>query len=186
MMRKVFGIGFHKTGTKSLARALRQLGYRVTGSNWVHEPDIGRRVHRLAFELAERFDAFQDNPWPLLYRELDLRFPGSRFILTLRPAEAWIRSVVRHFGAESTPMRQWIYGAGSPLGNEEIYLERYARHNREVLEYFRDRPGDLLVLHITDGEGWEKLCPFLGLAVPAVPFPHLNRSETREQRPAEE
>ena len=33
---------------------------------------------------------------------------------------------------------------------------------------------DLFVLDVRGGEGWEKLCPFLGLNVPDVPFPHAN------------
>jgi hypothetical protein len=33
MKTKVFGIGFHKTATTSLAKALSYLGYRVTGPN---------------------------------------------------------------------------------------------------------------------------------------------------------
>ena len=178
---KVFGIGFHKTGTKSLAAALQRLGYRVTGSNAVHDPDIASRVLDLAFELAEQFDAFQDNPWPLLYREMDARYPGSHFILTTRPTDKWIRSVLHYFAGRSTPMREWIYGAGRgcPLTNEDIYIERYERHNREVRAYFHERPGDLLELAITEGEGWEKLCPFLGKPVPGVPFPHANRGDSR-------
>jgi hypothetical protein len=40
-----------------------------------------------------------------------------------------------------------------------------------VREHFADRPGDLLVLDITAGEGWDRLCPFLGLPEPGVPFP---------------
>jgi hypothetical protein len=34
------------------------------------------------------------------------------------------------------------------------------RHDREVMEYFKNREEDLLVLDIAAGEGWEKLCPF--------------------------
>ncbi len=180
---KVFGIGFHKTATTSLATALRLLGYRVTGPNGVRDPDIARTARPLAFRLAERFDAFQDNPWPILYRELDQRYPGSRFVLTVRPSEEWIRSVVHHFGAETTPMRRWIYGAGAPLGNETAFLARYERHNREVQEHFRDRPADLLVLRITAGEGWERLCPFLGDPVPEAPFPHVNAAAARDAGP---
>jgi hypothetical protein len=177
---KVFCIGFHKSGTKSLATALTLLGYRVTGPNGVLDPDIGRNVHRMSLRLVAQYDAFQDNPWPILYRELDRRCPGSKFILTLRPTNAWIRSQVRHFGTESTPMREWIYGIGCPVGNEQVYIERYERHNREVLEYFQNRPNDLLVLKLTEGEGWERLCTFLGKRNPNVEFPHVNRAEDRE------
>lgn len=64
---KIFCIGFHKTGTTSLALALSQLGYRVTGANGVWNPNIRNEVYELAFRLVEEFDAFRDNPWPLLY-----------------------------------------------------------------------------------------------------------------------
>jgi hypothetical protein len=181
MKTKVFGIGFHKTGTTSLADALSHLGYRVTGPNGVDNPNIATEVYEMAFDLANKFDAFQDNPWPILYKELDQRFPGSKFILTLRPSNEWIRSVVNHFNEEETPMREWIYGAGRPKGNEDVYIARYERHNRQVLEYFRDRSEQLLVLNITAGEGWEKLCPFLGATAPVIPFPCANTAPQREK-----
>ncbi len=179
--RKVFGIGFHKTGTKSLAAALQHLGYRVTGPNGVDNPNISRDVYKMAFGLADMYDAFQDNPWPILYKELDEKYPDSRFILTLRPTEQWIRSLVQHFGTVRTPMREWIYGAGCPQGNEDVYISRYEGHNREVLEYFRDRPDDLLVFRLTEGDGWEKLCTFLGKEIPTVDFPHVNQAKIRKK-----
>jgi hypothetical protein len=172
---KVFGIGFHKTGTKSLARALHILGYAVTGPNYVHDPDIARNALWIAKELAQKFDAFQDNPWPILFREMDEAFPGSKFILTVRPTGDWIDSVVNHFGSKSTPMREWIYGIGMPQGHEQIYRARYEKHNREVLSHFSRRTSDLLVLNFQAGDGWDRLCPFLGADIPAQQFPHVNR-----------
>ena len=186
MKTKVFGIGFHKTATTSLAKALSYLGYRVTGPNWVDNPNIGEEVYEMAFDLVSRFDAFQDNPWPILYKELDGKFPGSKFILTLRSTDDWIRSMVNHFNEEETPMREWIYGVGYPKGNEDVYIARYERHNRDVREYFHDRGNDLLVLNITAGEGWEKLCPFLGKRVPPVRFPCANRASEREKMRSKE
>jgi hypothetical protein len=179
---KVFGIGFHKTGTTSLAHALRLLGYNVTGPNAVRDADISTRALPIALELGQAYDGFQDNPWPLLYREMDAAFPGSKFVLTTRAPEDWIRSCVSHFGRGSTPMRQWIYGAGSPLGNEERYVARFRQHERDVRAYFADRPDSLLILGITSGEGWEKLCPFLGCAVPDQPFPHRNTASERRDK----
>lgn len=179
---KVFCVGFHRTGTSSLGAALRMLGFRVCGSVATHDPEIATRVRAIARSLIDEYDAFQDNPWPILYRDLDEWRPGSRFILTTRPTDAWIRSVVRFFGANSTPMREWIYGAGSPLGSEERYRARFERHNADVMRYFRDRPRDLLVLRITEGEGWPELCRFLGLPVPPEPFPHLVPSRGSDAR----
>jgi sulfotransferase family protein len=168
---KVFGIGFQRTGTKTLGAALEILGYRVTGPNGHRDPKIRETVYQKAFGLVPKFDAFKDNPWPVLYRELDERWPGSKFILTLRPTEDWIMSAVGHFGSISRPLEEWIYGVGYPEGNEDVYIQRYERHNREVIEYFAERPDDFLVLRVTEGEGWEKLCPFLGKDVPDVAFP---------------
>ena len=178
MKAKVFCIGFHKTGTTSLEVALRKLGYRVTGSFGTKDPDIASKVHEMAYAMVPRYDAFEDNPWPVLYRELDERFPGSKFVLTRRPPENWIQSQVKDFATTETPMRRWIYGegAGCPEGNEETYIARYERHNREVLDYFKDRPDDLLVVDFPNDDGWSRICPFLGVAIPDEPFPHANKA----------
>jgi len=172
---KVFGIGFHKTGTTSLAAALRQLGYSVTGPNGVHRSDIAQIAWPMCLSLMEQFDAFQDNPWPVLYRELYAYCPEEKFILTIRDADSWLKSVRGFFGQQVTPMRAWIYGHGGPEGNEKSYLERYERHNREVIEFFEDKPGKLLVMDLSNGDGWEKLCAFLNeFPIPDTPFPHKN------------
>lgn len=179
MPRKVFCIGFHKTGTTSLTAALRHLGYRVTGSNGVFDPNISKNAVKLARELSYEYDAFQDNPWPMVYKEMDSLHPGSKFILTIRDANNWIKSVVNHFGDESTPMREWIYGYGAPLGHEDIYQEVYETHNKEVKNYFQNRPDDLLVMDIENGDGWDKLCNFLGHDVPFKEFPHKKQKAKR-------
>lgn len=178
MQPKVFCIGFHKTGTTSLELALKKLGYRVKGSFGTKDPDIASKVHEMACAMVGDFDAFEDNPWPILYRELDQRFPGSKFVLTRRPAENWIRSQVKDFATTETPMRRWIYGdnAGCPAGNEAIYIARYERHNREVQEYFAHRHNDLLIIDLPNDDGWSRLCPFLGHPVPNEPFPHANKA----------
>lgn len=150
----------------------------MTGPNAVAEENISAASWERAKRLIDRFDAFRDNPWPLLFRELHAYRPDSRFILTIRPTKGWVASVVGHFGEKSSPMRQWIYGVGSPLGAETDYAARYDRHNREVLEFFSDKPGSLLVMDLTAGDGWQELCAFLGgVDIPAEPFPHSNPGE---------
>jgi hypothetical protein len=173
---KVFGIGFHKTGTTSLAAALSQLGWNVCPGFGFMEGRIKERVHRRAAELVELYDAFEDNPWPLLYRDMDRMVPGARFVLTWRDPDRWYASVLRHFGKDETPMRRWIYGEGhgAPFGNRDVYVDRYTRHYEEVSRYFADRPGDLLWLRLEEGEGWKELGAFLGVPVPEGPFPRAN------------
>jgi hypothetical protein len=178
---KIFCIGFHKTGTTSLGAALTHLGYRVTGPNWIDNPRIAEEALPLALDLVPKYDAFRDNPWPVLYEDLHREFPTAKFILTVRAADAWIDSVLRHFADASTPMREWIYGHGhgSPRGNESIYVARMEQHNRDVEAHFGNKAGSLLVLRVTDGEGWNRLCPFLEKPMPDCAFPQLNAAEQR-------
>lgn len=179
-INKVFCIGFHKTGTTSLAKALQILGYKVTGPNGVNDPNIKNNVYKLENKLVKKYDAFQDNPWPIIYKELDKKYPKSKFILTTRSPDSWIKSIVQHFGDNKTPMREWIYGMGAPRGNESIYMKRYLDHNNEVKKYFENRPEDLLVIDLINGDGWDKLCKFLNKDVPKMKFPFINKAGERE------
>lgn len=148
---KMFGIGFHKTGTSSFGEAMRILGYnRVANFTPSLLPAIKAGDLREIQRFCEQFDGFEDNPWPLLYRELDKLFPGSKFVLTVRPTDEWIRSVRKHFGGSNTEMREWIYGPehGDPIGSEEVYMSRYERHNDEVRNYFAARPEDFAILDL--------------------------------------
>lgn len=179
-LAKVIGVGMHKTGTKSLASALRTLGYRVTGAFGIDDVSIASNPLPTAVETLRHYDAAQDNPWPFIYRELDAALQGSKFILTRRDPDDWIDSVLHHFGGKSTPMREWIYGVGDPVGNEDRYLEVYHRHNEEVRDYFAGRPDDFLTLDI-DGADWSSLCGFLNLPVPSIEFPHANSRQHRKE-----
>lgn len=175
-LQKVFGIGFHKTGTKSLGKALKILGYSVCGPVATRNPDIADEALGIALRHAEQFDAVQDNPFPLLFRELDAAFPGSKFILTTEDPDVWTVRALRYFGANETPMRQWIYGKGSPVGNEALYRARFIRHNESVREYFAGRKNDILEWHLTANPNWDPLCNFLGVSFPAdLDFPHVNK-----------
>jgi len=189
---KIFGIGFQKTGTSTLHLALSQLGYISQKGFFINHPKgiaippplTAGKILPHAFALAEHYDAFSDNPWPLLYRELDRAFPGSKFILTIRDPQRWIASVVGHFEKRPDDVAQWIYGVPFPLGNEAQYLATYQAHNTAVRSYFADRPQDLLEMDLEANSGWQPLCKFLGILTPARPFPHANRSLERERKQA--
>jgi hypothetical protein len=176
---KVFGIGAPKTGTTSLASALLALGFRRTGWDPVLVEDYERGDYDPVFRVGERYEAFEDGPWNAgrFYRDLDARFPRSKFVLTVRDSASWSRSHERHFSSSGSPRvdaRWWIDGYAEK--RDEIVRD-YEERNRAVVDYFAGRPDDLLVLDISAGEGWEKLCPFLGLPVRAGRFPHRNRSD---------
>ena len=61
-MKKVFCIGLHKTGTSSMAQALRKLGYRVIGPRGRNDPNISQNVYKMAYALVDQYDAL---PLPL-------------------------------------------------------------------------------------------------------------------------
>jgi len=126
-------------------------------------------------EIADQYDVFRDNPWPVLYRQLDQLYPGSKFILTLRGEDKWIKSVTNHFDHKPSLMLEYIYGYPYPKGHEENYLHTFRQHNHDVIEYFRDRSDDLLILDLEEGNGWAKLGAFLGITIPDIPFPHANK-----------
>lgn len=181
---KVFCIGLSKTGTHSLTAALGLLGYDavhwgVTKSafKWTADGPV------VDWALFERHDAFADTPIARIYPLLDARYPGARFILTLREPTHWLRSFADQFkggGLDefSARLHRELYGTDSfdPEGCRAAFL----RHTEEVRAYFAGRPGDLLELDLSAGNGWQTLCRFLGRPVPAVPFPHrFTRAERR-------
>ena len=100
---KVIGIGFHKTGTSTLDVILCKLGYTVLGVRKGLALNLFRNDIESVLKVTEEYDAFQDNPWPLLYKELDTKYPKSKFILTIRDEKKWINSVVNHFGDTVVP-----------------------------------------------------------------------------------
>lgn len=181
---KVFCIGFQKTGTSSLRDALSKLGYRVTGvfGKDMTLADLRQNYVARGLELAAQYDAVEDMPWPLMFRELDTAFPGSRFILTVRDTDRWYRSIANHFGSNPNHVEQLTYGddAPAPVGHEARYREVYEAHNEAVRAYFADRPGDLLELWLERGDGWAELGAFLGRDdIPEGLFVHTNSYSQR-------
>lgn len=182
---KVFCIGFQKTGTSSMRDALKQIGYRVAGHYGKDLPiaELRERYVAIGLGMARDFDAVQDMPWALIYRELDAAFPGAKFIYTERDADHWIVSMVKHFGTRDSSVRQLTYGDAypSPLGNEERYKQVYIEHRAAVMAYFANRPEDFLAIDLEKGQGWPELGQFLGLEnVPTGPFVHSNPAEMRD------
>lgn len=174
---KVFGVGLGKTGTTTLGVALMRLGYRHCGfdKQLVADYADGRSDRLMA--VADRFDSFEDFPWPLMYRDLDQRYPGSRFVLTVRrSSRVWYDSLCRH-AVRTGPSaeKEVAYGYPDPRGHEKHHVWLYEEHNRRLRQYFADRPGQLLVACWEAGDGWPELCSFLGRAIPDAPFPHANK-----------
>ena len=177
---KVFGIGFQKTGTTSLESALEALGYRVYGGDKnLMKYDDRRALKDYISETLKNWDAVQDMPWPLVYKELYELYPEAKFILTKRDSASWIKSVVRHFGMVRIPLHQKIYNVPKAEGYESIYLETYEQHNKDVVEYFKGKD-NFLVMEIGKNFNYEVLCDFIGLQKPETDaFPHSRKNKQK-------
>jgi len=179
---RIFGIGLHKTATNSLCKALTVLGLDCI--HW-RSAKKARQIWRNPGVLDQHYAAV-DLPIPLMYKDLDRRYPGSKFILTMREEGKWLESVMNHWSYDRNPYRaSWdtdcfthhihtkLYGRHDADFDAIAMLNRYRQHNAEVKEHFADRPNDLCVMYMDGeyGDGWRKLCGFLGVRVPRSPYP---------------
>ncbi len=174
---RVFCIGWHKTGTTTMGLALLELGYTVLGARLDMAPSLLKGDLEVALEEASKYDALQDVPWAALYKELDKKYPNSKFILTVRDTNSWLHSASTHFKDTQVDLHEWLYGNGVLAGNEEIYLRRFESHYAAVHDYFKDRPEDMITMDFKAGDSWEKLCSFLNEPIPKKAFPHANKGK---------
>ena len=207
-INKVFGIGSQKTGTTTLGVCLEALGF-TPHVLWPRARVIRgyARNSENALRYAENYRSFQDAPWSYgdFYKQLDLRFPESKFILTERSVDTWMASFIRYKkppGAHRSDVRyrfrdprigvlshKLSWGIDydqlrdySMEPHENTYRSVYQRRNEAIREYFDDRPEDLLIVDWEKGDGWAELCDFLGSEIPSVPFPHENMGKKHPSR----
>src|SRR5690554_3366240 len=202
---KYFCIGRNKTGTTSLKSAFEALDYPV-GNQRVAEALSVKHYFTGNFQpivdYCKTAQVFQDVPfsYPETYKHLDKAYLGSKFILTIRDdAEQWYRSITRFhakmFGKDGRiPTVEDLKSAtyvqpgfmynvvrvhGTPDDdpyNKEIMVAHYERYNQEIIEYFKDRPDDLLVINVAEKGAYRKFVDFLGVDSPFDDFPWENRT----------
>ena len=180
-MQKVFGIGWPKTGTKTLGECLKILGFNHESIRLDLVKDIQIGDLSRIMKIADEKDSFEDWPWIILYKQMDQRFPNSKFILTIREAEKQLISYQNMLRTLDLPKEEWnemrrtLYGLPFPDLTAEQLKQRYIQHNQQVQTYFLNRPNDLLVVNWEAGDGWQELCQFLEMPIPEAEFPHANR-----------
>jgi hypothetical protein len=187
----IFHVGLPKTGTMSLTKSLRMLGFSVEQYPWDQRTVDQLKMGDYKLDLLNKTDAITDLPSSCFYKEFDREFPGSKFILTIRDKNQWMDSCKRwwdRIGCNSIAginrLDSRLNGSvtflkaamfGSIAFNTHRYSSVYDRWEPEARDYFSNRPNDFLVMDITSGDGWEKLCPFLGVDIPSEPFPWENK-----------
>ncbi len=204
---RVIGAGFGRTGTASLQQALQQLGF----DKCYHMGEVFQRVEDAEVwdaamdgqpvdwdTLFAGYQATVDWPACTFYQALMQQYPEAKVILTVRNPEKWHASALQTiYGVRSVPvsemgplasilqaiipMHDHVVWGGTFHGRfaeKEYAIDVFNRHNDEVKRVVP--PERLLVYEVS--QGWEPLCQFLDMPVPAEPFPHLNTSAEFQQR----
>ena len=194
---KIICAGLQKTGTKSMAAALRILGFTVHDFDEHNVYYLNEYLDAMDGKIPDftamykDVDATTDIPASLFWEEIKESFPKAKVVLMVREsAESWVDSMLHtraavfqninqfwtHIGLSITPTgRKWwkLYDKCSMrmrFDDKEKMPSVYTKHNARVKATIpRD---DLLVYNVK--QGWKPLCEFLGLEVPDVPFPCLN------------
>jgi len=168
---KIFCIGFPKTGTTSLAKALKILGYRTLD---FPRGFITPKEGWVNYFKKSKFDAFSDAPLNdiNLIKKLDKIFPNSKFIFTVRNEEDLIKS-----------WKTFFYGTVYAIDSkkyEQYIRDSYKNHNKNVLNYFKDKKSRFLQVNIFENDSWTEICNFLGCKEPDNLFPHKNKNHYRK------
>jgi hypothetical protein len=195
MSLHVVGAGLPRTGTSSLGVALEHL----LGGPWYgmsvipgHPFDLGDRWNRaLAGDtpdwdaLFHGYAAAGDWPASMFWRELSAAYPEALVLLSVRDsAETWWHSCDETFlpFARMALAPDWPHGRGLLdllerfTGTEHwddpaTMMAAYERHNAEV----RQTVSRHRLLEWRAEAGWAPICRALGVPVPDLPFPWVNR-----------
>ncbi|KAG0192798.1 hypothetical protein DFQ28_007558 [Apophysomyces sp. BC1034] len=139
------------------------------------------------------YDAAVDNPTSTFYKELSERYPEAKIILTVRSVESWYNSMCKTVFKENRlqvpdDCPEHIKKMTDMI--RKVTLQGYWKdgpdrepNKEELCKMFNDRieevkrvipPERLLIMEL--GEGWERLCKFLGKEIPDEPYFWANDS----------
>ncbi|MEM8868264.1 MAG: sulfotransferase family protein [Verrucomicrobiota bacterium] len=202
MALKYICAGLSRTGTTSFHHAMEILGFKSlhhdTERLW---PMVCRQNDKHDFRIFDDIDALSDLPAPIFLKEIIEAYPSAKVVLTIRKTDDWWKSINNRFNKKPVkqPSRLGRYAMrkslpwwprmrfdmsrefkiqtrtlayGSPFPNERTYRKRYESFNKQVMSEIPNN--QLLVMNICEGDGWDKLCPFVGAKHPYVNFPSSN------------
>jgi hypothetical protein len=192
MPLKVVGSGLGRTGTKSMQTALNMLGFGPCH----HMVEVFAHPESMALwvaasegkpvwdEIFKDYSSMVDYPGAAYWRQLADHYPDAKVLHTVRDPDKWFEStqatIFSQMNAAATSgtgddMRSRFFG--SFLGDlrphlaDRAYMTDYFRRHTEAVK--AAIPADRLLIFEV-GEGWDRLCKFLGVPVPAEPYPSEN------------
>jgi hypothetical protein len=169
------------------------------GWKFAHYLDSGHPKLGPILESTNRGRSFSDFPWNYCdyYKTFDKKFKGSKFILTNRDTEKWHDSLVRWHTTKSgsidwlckVPHSNNLNGMSTATAFSKVHknmyntderdlikaksiiIDAYNKRNEDIIEYFKDRPEDFLVVNWEEEASWGPLCKFLNVPEPKIDFP---------------
>lgn len=177
---KIIGLGLPKTGTTTLAACLRELKYDVAPYDTDMVVDVSRGNYAKLQPCFERYQAFEDWPWPICYQQFLKTDQKIAWILTQRSSpEIWLKSLQKHTQRNPSPqskeLRQRLYGSVDPWADAEHYIQFYIQHYNSVRETLSAHNQPFLELCWESGDSWPQLCNFLNVDTPVgKALPHAN------------
>ena len=205
---KVFCIGCGKTGTTSVEKALKDLGYKLgdQASGELLLEHYANSNFKAVINFCKTADAFQDAPFSFQHTfiALDQYFKNAKFVLTVRDSdEVWYNSLVSfhsriyspenkvpswedldnakyRFKGYAAQVRKLVFGIDR---SEDPYDEKklrayYNTHNNAVLDYFKNKD-NLLVLNVAEPDAYKRLCKFLNKEPIYDTFPWENKTSEK-------
>jgi hypothetical protein len=190
MSLKVVSTGLGRTGTKSMQTALAMLGFGPCH----HMVEVFRHPESMPLwidaadgradwdAIFKDYNSAVDYPSAAYWRELTRHYPHAKVLLTVRDPDEWFDSVhatilapqsLSRREGEDMPARFFaslMRRLPSRLDDRATMTDYFRCHTQAVTAAVA--PNRLLVYQT--GEGWERLCNFLGVPVPAEPFPSEN------------
>ncbi len=186
---KIFCIGSNKTGTTSLKDALHLLGFSTCPISifFNQSTNLLKQYYQKDYsnitKLINQYDAFHDRPWnhSNFYQTLYYQIPNSLFILSVRNSSNWLTSY-QNFAHKIKLRQKWFYKIVSQelydnndfLSDPKNMISKYEQRNQEIINFFQNK-NNLLIMNIENGDGYQKLCPFLNKPIINQPFPHSRK-----------
>jgi hypothetical protein len=150
-------------------------------------------------DVLEGYVAACDWPPAAYYKELAEHYPEAKVVLTVRDFDRWYDSasetIFSMYTLSQKPPMLWMFKlvpkmrefpemvANIVWGERGTFGERFADReharavfDRHIEEVKRTIPAERLLVYSLS-EGWEPLCRFLGVPVPAEPMPHRNERQ---------
>jgi hypothetical protein len=112
-------------------------------------------------------------------------FPKSKFIYTTRPLDSWLESINDHRrrvrpGEPLSGARRALENGSLWFRHPDVAAARQAFERRVRGFFAANDPMRLLEFDMFAGDGWEKLCAFVGRQAPLEPFPWENKDPHRK------